>query len=63
MRYSVQIWADKIKKLALQPAIQGSSSEDSKIYVWQYDYDPDFLGYMKGVLKLEEFIASGGAVI
>jgi CRISPR-associated endonuclease/helicase Cas3 len=63
MQYSVQIWADKIKKLALQPAIQGSRSEDSKIYVWQYDYDPDFLGYMKGVLKLEEFIASGGAVI
>lgn len=63
MRYSVQIWADKIKKLALQPAIQGSRSEDSKIYVWQYDYDPDFLGYMKGVLRLENFIASGGAVI
>jgi len=63
MQYSVQIWADKIKKLALQPAIQGSRSEDSEIYVWQYDYDPDFLGYMKGVLKLEEFIASGGAVI
>ncbi|PXF56642.1 MAG: hypothetical protein C4B58_12735 [Deltaproteobacteria bacterium] len=63
MRYSVQIWADKIKKLALQPAIQGGRSEDSKIYVWQYDYDPDFLGYMKGVLKLEKFIASGGAII
>jgi CRISPR-associated endonuclease/helicase Cas3 len=63
MRYSVQIWADKIKKLALQPAIQGSRSEESEIYVWQYDYDPDFLGYMKGALKLENFIASGGAVI
>lgn len=63
MRYSVQIWADKIKKLALQPAIQDSRSEDSKIYVWQYDYDPDFLGYMKGVLRLEDFVASGGAVI
>jgi len=63
MRYSVQIWANKIEKLGLQPAIQGSRSEDLKIYVWQYDYDPDFLGYMKGVLKLEKFIASGGAVI
>lgn len=63
MRYSVQIWSDKIKKLALQPAVQGSRSEDSKIYVWQYDYDPDFLGYMKGVLKLEDFVAAGGAVI
>ncbi|HID28485.1 MAG TPA: CRISPR-associated protein [Desulfobacterales bacterium] len=63
MRYSVQIWADKIKKLALQPAIPDVRSDDSRLYVWQYDYDPDFLGYMKGVLKLENFIASGGAVI
>ncbi len=30
---------------------------------WEYEYDPDFLGYMKGVLKLEEFISAGGAVI
>ena len=63
MRYSVQIWADKIKKLALEPAIPYDRSEDSRLYVWQYDYDPDFLGYMKGVLKLDEFISAGGAVI
>jgi CRISPR-associated endonuclease/helicase Cas3 len=63
MRYSVQIWAYKIEKLALQPAIHGRRSNGSNIYVWHYDYDPDFLGYMKGVLKLEEFISAGGAVI
>jgi CRISPR-associated endonuclease/helicase Cas3 len=63
MRYSVQIWADKIHNLRLEPLIHRGSSSDSGIYVWQYAYDPDFLGYMKGVLKLEEFNAAGGAVI
>ena len=63
MRYSVQIWASKIEKLALEPAIHDRQSSDSDPYFWSYEYDPDFLGYMKGVLKLEEFIASGGAII
>jgi CRISPR-associated endonuclease/helicase Cas3 len=63
MRYSVQIWASKIDKLALEPVTHDRQSSDSDIYFWSYEYDPDFLGYMKGVLKLEEFIASGGAVI
>jgi CRISPR-associated endonuclease/helicase Cas3 len=64
-RYSVQIWATKIDKLALEPLFHHSESsdDDSDIYFWSYDYDPDFLGYMKGALKLEEFITSGGAII
>jgi CRISPR-associated endonuclease/helicase Cas3 len=63
MRYSVQIWATKIDKLALEPLTHDSESSDSDVYFWSYDYDPDFLGYMKGVLKLEEFIMSGGVII
>jgi CRISPR-associated endonuclease/helicase Cas3 len=63
MQYSVQIWASKIEKLALEPVTRDRYSSDSDIYFWSYEYDPDFLGYMKGVLKLEDFIASGGAVI
>lgn len=63
MRYSVQIWANKIDKLALEPVTHRSRSSDSNLYVWDYEYDPDFLGYMKGVLKLEEFISAGYAVI
>jgi len=59
---SVQIWARNIQKLALEPINrQGRSSRD--IYFWSYEYDPDFLGYMKGVLRLREFLISGGAVI
>jgi CRISPR-associated endonuclease/helicase Cas3 len=63
MRYSVQIWASKIDKLALEPITLNRQSSDSEIYFWSYDYDPDFLGYMDGVLKMEDFITSGGAVI
>jgi len=63
MRYSVQIWASKIEKLGLEPITHNRQSRDSEIYFWGYDYDPDFLGYMDGVLKMEDFITSGGAVI
>lgn len=59
---SVQMWARKIEKLSLVPLTRhGGASSD--IYSWDYDYDPDFLGYMKGVLRLEEFISAGGAII
>jgi len=63
MNYSVQIWASKIEKLALKPIFNDNRSTDSGMYIWLYDYEPDFLGYMKGVLKLEEFISAGGAII
>jgi CRISPR-associated endonuclease/helicase Cas3 len=63
MRHSVQIWANKIDKLALKPVTHRSRSSDSNLYVWEYEYDPDFLGYMAGVLKLEEFMSAGGAII
>jgi CRISPR-associated endonuclease/helicase Cas3 len=60
---SVQIWATRIEKLGLTPLNHKSRSPEFDVYEWQYDYDPDFLGYMKGVLKLEEFNSAGGAVI
>jgi CRISPR-associated endonuclease/helicase Cas3 len=63
MRHSVQIWANKIDKFALRPLNHNNRIPDSGVYVWEYDYDPDFLGYMKGVLKLEKFISAGGSVI
>jgi hypothetical protein len=63
MRYSVQIWASKIDKLAMEPLTCSTRSSDSEIYFWSYDYERDFLGYMKGVLKLEDFISAGGTII
>lgn len=55
---SVQLWARKIDMLRLEQ-LPGRR----EIYAWPYEYDPDFLGYMAGVLKLDEFIAAGGAII
>jgi CRISPR-associated endonuclease/helicase Cas3 len=63
MKYSVQIWANKIDKLALQPITHDKQSSESALYFWGYEYEPDFLGYMKGVLNLDEFFTSGGGII
>ncbi|MGQ7721247.1 CRISPR-associated helicase/endonuclease Cas3 [Melioribacter sp. OK-1-Me] len=46
---SVQIWANKIDNLGLKPL---RSFFNSGIYEWCYEYDPDFLGYMKGLLPI-----------
>jgi CRISPR-associated endonuclease/helicase Cas3 len=63
LKGSVQIWANKIEKLKLNILRRSSRSPELDIYEWNYDYDPDFLGYMKGVLQLADFISAGGAVI
>lgn len=55
---SVQLWARRINKLRLE-RMPGRGD----IYIWNYEYDPDFLGYMAGVLKMGDFIAAGGAII
>lgn len=57
---SVQIWASKINKLSLG-LLKGFSN--SGIYVWPYDYDSNFLGYMKGVLPLLEIESEGFQII
>ncbi|GIK21471.1 MAG: hypothetical protein BroJett005_08850 [Ignavibacteriota bacterium] len=57
---SVQIWANKIDKLNLIPL---KNYSDSGIYVWSYDYDPNFLGYMKGVLPLLYANAKGFEIL
>ncbi len=62
MNYSVQIWTNKIEKLRLKP-LAACDRYETGLFFWPYEYDPDFLGYMQGVLKLEEFIAAGGAII
>jgi hypothetical protein len=47
LRGSVQLWTTKIKDLDVQP-ITGRQ----ELYAWTMAYDPDFLGYMAGVLPL-----------
>jgi CRISPR-associated endonuclease/helicase Cas3 len=58
LRYSVQIWAKKIKELDLQQI--GRTGE---LYEWKHAYDPDFLGYMAGVLQLKRYREDPEALI
>lgn len=55
---SVQLWFNRIDGLGLAP-IAGHSD----LYAWTDLYDPDFLGYMAGVLSNKNFVASGGGII
>jgi CRISPR-associated endonuclease/helicase Cas3 len=47
---SVQIWAKKIEKLKMVRPVRGSE----ELLAWIGKYDPDFLGYMAGVIPLLE---------
>jgi CRISPR-associated endonuclease/helicase Cas3 len=58
LRYSVQIWAKKTKELTLEPI--GRAGD---LYEWKLAYDPDFLGYMAGVLRLRQFVSDPEALI
>lgn len=55
---SVQLWAHKIDELRLE-ALPG----ERELFVWPYEYEPDFLGYMAGALKLRDFFERGGAIV
>lgn len=52
MRGSVQMWGGKPKHLQLTPVDFGST----RSYYWDRNYDPEFLGYMAGLLpEIEGF--------
>lgn len=59
-RKSVQLWLNKINKLSIG-FVKGY--EDSGLYEWPYDYDPAFLGYMKGILPLLELGYEGYQIL
>ena len=48
LRGSVQIWKWKVQELKLR-LVEGHE----ELYCWTAPYDPDFLGYMAGVLPLD----------
>lgn len=58
LQKSVQLWATKVERFRLQPV-----GHRADLYSWDYGYDPDFLGIMKGVLEQADIIRAGGAVI
>lgn len=63
LAYSVQIWVNKVVNLALDPLTTHGRNDESALYEWGCEYDPDFLGYMSGVLRNQEFLNAGGAII
>jgi CRISPR-associated endonuclease/helicase Cas3 len=58
VRGSVQIWAVKLGVLGVDP-IPGRRD----LFWWPHAYDPEFLGYMAGVMKIQKFIEEGGAIL
>ena len=58
LAHSVQLWSNKVDKLALNRIGYGS-----ELYAWGYEYDPKFLGVMAGVLKMNQIERDGYAFI
>lgn len=56
LRHSVQIWSNKVREFGLE------QFPDREIYFWNYAYEPEFLGYMAGVLESHDFAANGAVI-
>lgn len=63
LRESVRIWTDKIerKQLPLE-LVFGDEGDPNALYLWNAAYDPDFLGYMAGVLPILEGLKHGAFI-
>jgi hypothetical protein len=59
--HSVPIWADKVGKLPVEPVFPSRvrRNDTNTLYAWTAAYDPDFLGYMAGVIPLLEGLQDG----
>jgi hypothetical protein len=59
--HSVQLWTHKIAKLPIEPILSNRTgkNDSSTLYAWTAAYDPDFLGYMAGVIPLLEGLRDG----
>lgn len=59
--HSVQIWTHKITKLPIAPVFSHRATRNDRdiLHAWSAAYDPDFLGYMAGVLPILEGLRDG----
>lgn len=59
--HSVQIWTHKISKLPTAPVFSHTATTDDRntLYTWTAEYDPDFVGYMAGVIPILEGLQDG----
>jgi len=58
---SVQIWSSKVVKLPIAPLFPNrmKDADQNTLYVWDAQYDPEFLGYMAGVLPILDGLKDG----
>ena len=56
---SVQIWSYKVATLPIEPVFPHAANDAHVLYAWTADYDPDFLGYMAGVIPILEGLQDG----
>lgn len=63
LKYSVQMWYSKIANLKLDPLNQYSCSDESNLYAWNYNYDPNFLGYMDAIIPRLEMDKKGFEIV
>lgn len=63
--HSVQIWSYRVPKLPISPVFfHGTAENDTNtLYAWTANYDPDFLGYMAGVIQIQEGIEDGCFIV
>jgi len=53
VKESVRIWTNKIERNQLPLSlVLGDKGDPDALYMWDAEYDPDFLGYMAGVLPI-----------
>ena len=59
--HSVQIWSYKVSQFPIEPVFpHGTAQNDADtLYAWTASYDPDFLGYMAGVIPILEGLRDG----
>jgi CRISPR-associated endonuclease/helicase Cas3 len=59
--HSVQMWTSKIVNLPVAPVFSSRARgiNADTLYAWTAAYDPDFLGYMAGVIPLLEGLKDG----
>lgn len=59
--HSVQIWSYKVLQFPIKPVFSHSTVQNdaNTLYAWTAAYDPDFLGYMAGVIPVLEGLRDG----
>lgn len=59
-RESVRVWTSKIERKQLPVSlVLGDEGDPNGLYLWDAAYDPDFLGYMSGVLPILDGLSLG----